>query len=209
VPAIIDSTNDGPLIELALAGDATALQQLLLAYYQRLLDHITRQIPAGMAGKISGEDVLQQTYLQAFRSIESFDPRSAHSFYAWLKKIAEHVLIDAARREGREVAASEPIRKPSTEADDSSYAGLLSQIMDDDASPTTQMMAREALRALHVALASMQEDCREAIRLRYLEGRSRKEVADMMGRTESVVHHLCKKGRQYLRDELQRLSRFV
>jgi RNA polymerase sigma-70 factor (ECF subfamily) len=204
-----ETANEEALIEQALAGDATALEQLLLAYYQRLLDHITRHIPAGMTGKISGEDVLQQTYLQAFRSIDTFDPRSAHSFYAWLKKIAERILIDASRRDGREIPASGPIQKPPAGAGDSSYAGLLSQIMDDDASPTSKMMAREALRALHVALASMQVDCREAIRLRYLEGRSRKEVAHIMGRTESVVHHLCKKGRQYLRDELQRLSRFV
>jgi RNA polymerase sigma-70 factor, ECF subfamily len=201
--------NEGPLVEQALAGDATALEQLLLAYYQRLLDQITRQIPSGMTGKISGEDVLQQTYLQAFRSIGSFDPQSAHSFYAWLKKIAERILIDAARRDGREIAVSGPIHKPQADAADSSYAGLLSQIMDNDASPTTKMMAGEALRALHVALAGMQEDCREAIQLRYLEGRSRKEVAQIMGRTENVVHHLCKKGRVHLREELQRLSRFV
>jgi RNA polymerase sigma-70 factor (subfamily 1) len=203
------TANEDVLIEQALAGDATALEQLLLAFYQRLLDHISRQIPAGMTGKISGEDVLQQTYLQAFRAIDTFDPRSANSFYAWLKTIAQRVLIDASRRDSREIPASGPIHKPSVDAGDSSYVGLLSQIMDEDASPTSKLMAGEALRALHVALASMEADCREAIQLRYLEGRSRKEVAQIMGRTESVVHHLCKKGRQYLRDELQRLSRFV
>jgi RNA polymerase sigma-70 factor (ECF subfamily) len=204
-----ESANEEPLLQQALAGDAMALQQLLLAYYQRLLDHITRHIPANVKGKISGEDILQQTYLQAFRSLDGFDPRSKYSFYAWLKKIADRLLIDAARRNGREIPASGAIQRPPAGAADSSYAGLLSQVMDDDASPTTKMMAHEALRALHVALAGMEEDCREAIRLRYLEGRPRKEVARIMGRTESVVHHLCKKGRQYLREELQRLSRFV
>jgi RNA polymerase sigma-70 factor (ECF subfamily) len=157
-----------------------------------------------MSGRISADDVLQQAYLQAFRSLPTFTPCSEHAFYAWLETIAENVLTDAGKKK-------QPWQVPpsSSDSSNSSYMGLLSRIMDDDATPVTESMGRELLRALHVALASLPEDCRKAIQLRYLEGSPRKEVAERMGCTESKVHHLCDKGRAILRGELQRLSRFI
>jgi RNA polymerase sigma factor (sigma-70 family) len=70
-------------------------------------------------------------------------------------------------------------------------------------------MKDELLRALRTALANLPEDYRSAIRLRYMEGLTMAEVARSLGKTEAAARAVCTRAQAMLRDELERLSRFI
>jgi RNA polymerase sigma-70 factor (ECF subfamily) len=67
----------------------------------------------------------------------------------------------------------------------------------------------EALQALHIALAGLATDQREAIRLRHLEGKSLEETAAAMGRTPDAVRGLVHRGKQQLQEAMGRASRWL
>ncbi len=68
--------EDHALIARAIEGDRVALERLLLADYARLARHVASKLPAGVREVVTAEDILQQTFLQAFRDIGNFKARS-------------------------------------------------------------------------------------------------------------------------------------
>src|SRR5688500_9616310 len=76
-----NATND-ELVVQAVAGDRLALAQLLYLHHHALSSHLARQI-AGAAGRpvrVEVEDVLQETYLCAFRDIRHCAARHERAF---------------------------------------------------------------------------------------------------------------------------------
>ncbi|QDU88480.1 ECF RNA polymerase sigma factor SigE [Pirellulimonas nuda] len=195
-------------IVAAVAGDVDALQSLLIEHHRSLSAHIERLMPANARSAIGPEDVLQQTYLKAFKSIGRFEPRGEAAFYGWLRLIAERQLMDMCRKRNRERLSNLPAHSPGGDAS-SSIRGLISIAIGDGPSPGQEVMLEELQGAFQVALAGMPEHYRQVLRLRYLEDRPLAEVAEAMGTTEGAVRGMCHRARQQLREELLRLSRFV
>ena len=98
------------LIRKAVAGDLTALERLLLAHYAPLSRHIAPRLPRSIQSVVSVEDVLQQTFTEAFRSIGKFEPRSERSFFPWLKANASASLVSPVTE--RDVTGSGRPRPP-------------------------------------------------------------------------------------------------
>ena len=88
---------DRELITKAISGDRPALERLLLDHCDRLSRHVDRKLPPSVRSVLGVEDVLQETFAQAFRDVRDFAPRSSECFFAWLRTIAEHRLQDALR----------------------------------------------------------------------------------------------------------------
>ena len=197
------------LVAKATDGDAAALQALLVARHDALLRHVEQQITRRLRSKVSAEDVLQQTYLQAFKAIERFEPKGPGAFTAWLKTIARNKLIDASRASDRQpqTAARGPAGGASGNA--SGYQSLFGLLADSAQGPVADAMAEDLRGAFHVALANLPANYREAVELRYIRGLGLAEVADALGTTPDAARGLCHRARQRLRDEIVRLSRFV
>jgi RNA polymerase sigma-70 factor (ECF subfamily) len=198
------------LILRAVDGERSALEQLLLRYHSRLMSFVDERLPADLRGPIAAEDVLQMAYVDAFRDIALFQPRDSDSFYRWLSTIVEHRLLDmiklkrAAKRGGRRVPVNAPLDHGS-----SSAVNLLDLVAVDEHTPSRSAARHEAESAIHVALAALKDDYREAIRLRYIEGVSVADAAVQMGRTERAVHMLCYRGLRELRAALGRASAYL
>jgi RNA polymerase sigma-70 factor (ECF subfamily) len=175
---------------------------LLLQYYDRLVRHIQRQLPTGLRGLLHPEDILQQTYVKAFSNILKFEPKSEHSFYSWLKTIADRQLLDAQRRRQRERRA----KKGSKKTSDTWASTLLDQIAANTSTIGRGARRKEAINALQVAVASLPEDYRQVVQLRFIEERSLAEVAEEMDRTEDAVRGLIHRAKKKLRDMLGRSS---
>jgi RNA polymerase sigma-70 factor (ECF subfamily) len=194
-------------IEQAKRGDKTAMGRLLMFHDPRLRRRIARRIPSDLHGLMSVEDVLQETYVQAYRQIGCFEDRGADSFYRWLATIADHKLADATK------AQRTAKRRPEggrcyTVGDLSSSLVSLARLADGRSrTPSGIASTKEAEQAVRVALTSLPEACRRALWARYMEGQTVEAVAKALGRTPHAVHQLCHRGLILLREALGSQSR--
>ncbi len=200
--------NESPLLAQAAAGDRVALEQLLLRHHERLGRHIARQFPPALNGVVDVEDILHQTYVRVFRAIGTFEARSEHAFFAWLKTIARNQLADVGRRRRRERRVGQQPSARGAE-EESRLADLADWASHDTKTPSRSVARRELIAAMHVALATLSDEHRQAIRLRYLEGESLERTARLMDRSEDAVRGLCHRAKKKLRDALGRASLYL
>ena len=197
------------LLARAKTGDRQCLGRLLMAYDQRLRQHIDRRIPVSVRGVLAVDDVLQEAYTQAYRHVDQFEYQGQGSFYNWLAKIADHKLLDAVK--SQKAAKRMPAGNVRRIGEDRSESllGLARLIDSKGKTPSKVVGRREAVREMQVALSSLPEECRRAVWLRHIEGRPAREVAALLGRTEHAVHQLCYRGLLRLREVMGTRSKFL
>src|SRR5687768_15987770 len=89
------------LIESARKGSRPAFDELAAEITSSLLAAIRRGIGERLGAKLEAEDVLQETLLRAFKSIQHFRWQGEVSFRRWLEGIASNILLHSARTYGR------------------------------------------------------------------------------------------------------------
>lgn len=195
-------TGLDPRIPRAIAGDGDALESLLVAHFDELLIFIESRMSTQLRSACEPEDILQETHKDAFLAITRLDARSDREFRGWLRTIAEHRLIDSARRLRGKVQGGE-IRRMTTAATESgSWVDLL-DIVDAELSSVSGRVSREeGLGELRNQLAALPEHYRQALDLRFLQELSLAETAQAMGQTEGQVRNLLYRAREMLVDRL-------
>ena len=188
----------------AAAGDALAVQKLILIHHGRLRGFAVRRMGSELPGKIEPEDLLQQVYVDVVRRVGEFEYRGPGSFHRWLKSILEAKLIDfhrhyhaAARDVAREVAGGETA---------SGYETLAAHAAIDSVTPSRVVRRDEAESLLMAALAGLPDDHRRVLELRYLKGRRVADVAAIMQRSPAAAQMLCARAMRQLRKAIQRIS---
>jgi RNA polymerase sigma factor (sigma-70 family) len=192
------------------------IQVLLHAERGKLLSYIKRHLPSELAGWFEPQDILQDTYFEAFRRIGQFTPTESSSAFRWLVTIARHRIAElmrmkrtAKRGGGRSrVAERSATHRPSAGESDSVVA-LLSDLAVHRKTPSRSAAGHEFMRALEQAMARLPADLGRALRLRYIEGMSPGEIAVRMGRSERAVHMLCNRALKAVRLELRSASLFL
>ncbi len=175
---------DGPQqelqrIERALAGDERARAALYAACAPRLAAYFLR---SGFA-RADADDLLQETFLRAFRSLATFDPGRG-AFGAWLGAIARNV---ARKRWGRQ-AAPENFDPDLAEA-----------VLTGGEDPAASAATREEADALRDCIARLPEQLRHVVHLRYVEGRTTRGVAAAAGMPEATARSRLAEARARLR----------
>ena len=205
-----ESSELSDLIERAVAGEQPALERLLIRYYDRLTDRLARKLPASLRASVSEEDILQQTFIEVFQRIQSFEPHGERAFYRWLATIADHRLADAVKAQNAAKRGGVPVGGRVAGAfEDDSIANLIDVLSGPERSPSQCVARDEATAAVQVALASIAEDYRSAVRLRYINGLSPVEIAKIMNKTPHAVHNLCYRGLKQLHAVMGRTSQFL
>jgi RNA polymerase sigma-70 factor (ECF subfamily) len=208
--AMVEPESEEAVVARAVAGETFALERLLLTYHDRLARRIARKLPTSLQSCVDVEDILQMTYVGAFRDIRTFRVQGPEAFYRWLATIAEHRLLDAikahhtAKRRGNEPAAG-----AAGDKEGSSVAEWLELVAGREPRPSEAAARGEAIRIMQVALAGLPPAYREALRLRYLEGKTVAAVAAQMQRTTGAVLMLCNRGLKKLREALGRASLYL
>jgi RNA polymerase sigma-70 factor (ECF subfamily) len=209
---MIPGVSGRDFVARALGGDQLAIERLLFEFDADLAKFIRRKIPADLRALIVPEDVLQVTYAEVFRDIATFDrpDPDLDALYCWVVGIAEHRLKDMIRthRALKRGGGRLPVGALRHEAL-SSVTDLLDLVAVDEHTPISSVARREAVSALHVALAGLNDDRREALRLRYLEGLPVPEVAARMKRTPAAVYMLCFRGLRDLRAAMGQASAYL
>jgi RNA polymerase sigma-70 factor, ECF subfamily len=163
-----DEPTDLDLITRWKGGDQRAATLLV----ERHAGAVAR-FASSVGAKGDVQDVVQDTFVRAFGSLDSF--RGDSSLRTWLFTIARRLLLDLRRSERRR--------------------GELVAVQEHDASTEydslDSMVAEETRRRMHAAVARLSKTQREVFTLRVNEGLSYKEIADVAGTTEGAarVHY--------------------
>jgi RNA polymerase sigma-70 factor (ECF subfamily) len=177
------------LVAAAQGGDARAFEALVVKYQDRIFRLIQRLV----GGVENVEDLAQEVFIRAFRSLGDFKGES--SLYTWLYKIALNLCRNHYRTKARRPATEEL-----GEGDGAfDYEGA-------DPSPEERSLRREFWEQLRGALDELPAEQREAVVFCDLEGMSYEEMADFLGVPIGTVRSRIFRGRRALQ---QRLAAFA
>ena len=198
------------LVKRAVEGDSVALKLLLTNSRPRLRGYVSSRIPQDLSRVVDADDLVQDALMDVFRYIGTFEERGPDSFFRWVATITLHKLRNAIRscRAAKRGGGRVPVTLASKGLEDSTIA-LLDQLAGTGNTPSRSVARGEAVRAVHLALEGIPKSNRRAVWLVHIEGRSAKDAAADMGKTERAVHGLCRRGLVLLRGELQSASRFL
>ncbi|WP_062990678.1 sigma-70 family RNA polymerase sigma factor [Nocardia anaemiae] len=173
-------------------------------YRRELLAHCYRML----GSPDDAEDLVQETYLRAWRAFDGFEGRS--SVRTWLYQIATHACLSALRHRSRRVLPSglgAPTVDPSAAAAmdfDVRWLGPLPDalVTDESDDPASVVAARDSLRlALIACLQQLSGKQRAVLLLRDVLDFPAAEVAELLGSTTAAVKSSLQRARARL-DEL-------
>lgn len=184
------SAGENDLVTRARSGDTEAFGRLVKRHSEMLF-----QVAYRLTGnEANAEDVVQEAFIRAYRKIDRFDGRSA--FGTWLYRITVNCSMDAMRKKQRSKESTdlEPVleqRQPSTA----------------DPGPQRLAMSREISHQVAAVLDGLSTMERTAFLLKHYEGRSLKEIAEIMDLRVNAVKHAIFRAVKKLRSELAPLVR--
>ncbi|MDG2222948.1 MAG: sigma-70 family RNA polymerase sigma factor [Rubripirellula sp.] len=193
------------LVVASKRGNNEALGRLLEQYHGYLLMLSHRYLSERLRRRVDPADIVQLTYLEAKRDLPAFRGETPAEFAGWLRGMLKNNVATAVTRHvttkkrslKREVDAS-----PGRQGNDSGGGGWIQQLPGSTTSPSGVAIRAEAVMALLAALHQLPETQAEAIRLRYMEGLSLSDIVDRMGKSDTAVAGLLKRGLQKLRSLL-------
>ena len=182
-------SGDAATVAQALAGDRDAFRQLVERH-----SHAIFRLAFRMTGnEADAEEVVQDTFLRAYRSLGQFESRA--NFGTWLYRIGVNCSLDFVRSrkrhvEGREVAVDEDAGDP------------LDAIATSNPGPDRLAMAGQLRKRVEVELSRLSETERTAFMLRHVEGRSIEEIGEILGLRTSATKNSIFRAVQKLRTAL-------
>lgn len=160
------------LINSAINGDAKAFGEL----YKEYVDAIYRYIYFRVGSEVEAEDLTDEVFVRAWEALPEFRPSASYSFSAWLYRIAHNLVVDSYRR-----------RSPVTFSRDE-----MDQNKTRLPSVEEEAQTRHEVANLVKAVQHLNDLEQDVIVLRFVEGLSHREVAQVIGKSESasrVIQH--------------------
>jgi len=165
---------------------------LVLKYQHKLVKLVARYVrdPSEVM------DVVQESFLKAYRASPSFRGESA--FYTWLYRIAINTAKNYLVAQGR--------RPPDGDIDSADVDQIAGETeLKDNATPERLLLRDEIERTVMSAIDQLPEDLRTAITLRELEGLSYEEIAESMDCPIGTVRSRIFRAREAINKRLQPL----
>jgi len=172
------------------SGDRAEFALLVEAYYEMIYRLAIKMVNNPQ----DAEDILQETFIKAYRHLKNFDGRSSLS--TWLYRIATNEALMFLRRQ-----------KPDTVSVDESLdtgEGEIEplQIIDWSSLPEEELMSAEAQVYLDKAVDKLSPSLRVVFVLRDIQGLSTRETAEVLDISETAVKTRLSRARLQLREEL-------
>ena len=159
--------NDIVLVERVQSGDKQAFN-LLVQKYQFRIRHLVARFIKDSAEQ---EDIVQETFIKAYRAIARF--RGDSAFYTWLYRIAVNTSKNYLVAAGR--------RPPGQDVDVDDVANIRgANGLVETNSPEEMVQNDELVEAIKKSIANLPPELKEAIQLREFDGLSYEDIAAVM-----------------------------
>ena len=186
--AMAEQLINGQVIEACQQGDRDAFKCLFEAYKDKVFSIAVYSTGGDRA---LAEDVTQQIFLKLFTAIRQF--RGDSEFTTWLYRLVVNACLDE-RRKGKRWISLET----------TSAQGAMQKPADKK--PQERQYARfEVAEAVRLAISELKPAFRLPILLKYVEGLSYEEIAEVMGCSKGTVASRLNRGHSQL---AKRLSHF-
>ena len=161
-------------IRQVLSGDVNAFEPLVTAYEKNAY-----QLALRMLGSAEdAQDVTQEAFLKAYRSLDSF--RLDSRFSVWLYRIVSNLCLDLLRKRQRR-----PERSLTVEDEDGEEAQR--DVPDESFSPEALLERKLTREAVRRGLDELPPEQRQILLLRELEGLSYEEIGEALGLEPGTV----------------------
>lgn len=191
-------TTSFDAVEKVKSGDREAFAALFVKYRRRLAVFLRYRAGAELLASVEVDDLMQETFLRAFRDIDQFRYQSPGSFWNWLASVATHVAQDAARFQGRQKRHGAEVLRFRSASNPQGPEPL------DTRTPTLLLAEKETVAELFRRLDALPEDYRQAIFLAKIEGLSTAEMAERLGKSREaaalLLHRALKRFRGLAED---------
>ncbi|HVF09529.1 MAG TPA: sigma-70 family RNA polymerase sigma factor [Abditibacteriaceae bacterium] len=175
--------SDMALVERALNQDLAAFEQLVTRYQNRIMGFVARMLN----DREEAEDVTQEVFIKAYRSLDSF--RGASSFSTWLYRIAQNLCIDRARKRKRSPQQAYSLDEPIDKDEDRGGR----EIPDLSAEPSLGVEREELRRQVRLTVAEMPEKLRSVLVMCDIQGMAYEDIARVLecpiGTVKSRLFH--------------------
>lgn len=185
-----ETYNEAELIERLQAGDKAACAQCIEIHSPHVYGLALRL----MENEAEAEDVLQETFMNAFRAIQSFEGRSGLG--TWLYRITYNTaMMRLRKRKATAVSVEETM-----DAEDGQL--IPEALFDWCCLPEEDFASGEVKTELEAAIHELPEIYKAVFVLRELDGLSTEETAVALDLTISAVKVRLHRGRLWLRERL-------
>ena len=159
---------DQALVVRAQQGDKKAFGLLVEKYHRKLGRLLSRMI----RDQAEVEDVVQESFIKAYRALNSF--RGDSAFYTWLYRIGINTAKNYLVGLGRRPQVMQEVDIDDVENFDDGHE------MRTMETPETELMTKQIAQTVNDTMAGLPDELRVAITLRELEGLSYEEIAAIM-----------------------------
>ena len=185
----LDTQTDERLMEALGDGEDEALAVLVKRYQ----NDVFRFCLHYLKGVETAKEMTQETYLRIYAARERFDVD--RKFKPWMLCIARNLCLNELKRK-------KTVRMETLE----SYASYAREdtgelLRSDQDGPMEVLMAKERKQALLRVLNELPDEAREVVVLRYFQGMSARDIAEIIGSTEGAVRTRMHRILKQLRDK--------
>jgi RNA polymerase sigma factor (sigma-70 family) len=183
--------KDTDLVARTKEGDASAFDELVRRYSPRVYGLVYNMT----SNHEETNDLLQDVFLKAFRSIKGF--RGDSSFYTWIHTIAMNMTINFLKKRNRR-------RGPSLDDADSHIEndpGYIEATATTD--PRREANLSELQKKLNEALQKLSHDHRAVVTMFDIQGMPHAEIAKILGISEGTVRSRLFYAHRQLQNYLQ------
>lgn len=181
--------NDGAVVVRAQSGDGDAFRTLV----ERHSRSVFRLAYRMTGNEQDAEDVVQETFLRAYKQLSRYESRS--TFSTWLYRIASNYSLDLIRLRKRHVEKSEGVTEEGR--------STLDTVAATEPAPDRLVFSTEVQQRVADAMNELSDLERSAFVLRHFEGLSIEEIGGMLGTSLNATKHSIFRAVQKLRKRLE------
>jgi len=186
----IPSTDDDLLIRQIQQGNRDAFDELVKRYYGSVYNMVAYSVRTHQ----EREDLIQEIFIKVYTNIGKF--RFQASFTTWMFRITRNILIDRSRKKRLTQVSTETEEGTSTVGE---------RLEDIRANPDKRLMDSDAEISLRNALVNLDEDHKQILILREMEGLSYKELTKTLGINMGTVKYRLARAREELKIKLMEM----
>lgn len=188
--------SDEAAVELTRRGDPDAFR-VLVDRHSRAVFRLAWRMTANSH---EAEDVVQETFLRAYKQLARFDGRAA--FGTWIHRIAVNCSLDVIRSRNRRQEAAVGAPQEGT-AEDNAAGHILVNVPSPDPSPERAVQSAQIRELLDAAMQELSDMERCAFTLRHHDGLGIEEISRTLGVQPNAAKHTIFRALRKLRRTLE------